>query len=516
MKASQRVYRTLALAASAAIFLSGCGGSANNAAPGDGEGAKTVTTLTLASGVEPQSMDPAMSREAQFVQYFQPVFDTLIRRNSDGEPVPMLATRWETAKDGKSLTLALRDDVTFTDGEKLNADVVKGNLERFKKAGGPLAGALASVGTVDAVDATTVKLNLSKPDPALVYALGGPSGYIQSPANFDSPTVDTQPIGSGPYELDRSATTPGSQYTFVKNKDYWDTDLQKFEKLVIKPIKDENARFNAVRSGQADGMIATAKTVKAAEAAGVTVKMVPGDWQGLSLFDRAGKTTPELAKLEVRQAINYAIDKEAILKNVAQGLGTVTSQMFGPSTNAFVAELDGAYGYDVEKAKALMKTAGLEAGFTLKMPTSSDMDPALAPAIKDQLAKIGITVDWTDIPTAQYQAEQQSGNYSAAFTAFGQPVVAWSAISGAVTEQAPWNVFKSSTPETVALLDGILASSAEDAGAKEKQLNKYLVDNAWFSPWYRIDQPYFVSKNVNVTVQNGQPVPSIYNFEPAK
>lgn len=516
MKAPKRTHSALALAATAAIFLTGCGGSSQPTGDGAAPGATTVTTLTLASGVEPQSLDPAMSREAQFVQYFQPVFDTLVRRDSNGEPQPMLATKWETAQDGKSLTLSLRDDVTFTDGEKLTADSVKGNLERFKEVGGPLAGALGAVESVDVVDPATVKLNLTQPDPALVYALGGPSGYIQSPANFDSPTVDTQPVGSGPYELDRAATTPGSQYTFVKNEDYWDTNLQKFEKIVIKPIKDENARFNAVRSGQADGMIATAKTVKAAEGAGVEVKMVPGDWQGLSLFDRAGKLTPALAKVEVRQAINYAIDKEAILKNVAQGLGEVTSQIFSPASEAYVAELDGAYTYDVDKAKALLKDAGLADGFTLSMPTSSDMDPALAPAIKDQLAKVGITVEWVDIPSAQYQPEQQSGNYSAAFTAFGQPVVAWSGINGSVTEGAPWNIFGSSTPETAALLGDILASTGDKAAAKTQELNKYLVDNAWFAPWYRIDQPYFISKNVVVTVQNGQPVPSIYNFEPAK
>ncbi|MET4004932.1 MULTISPECIES: ABC transporter substrate-binding protein [Arthrobacter] len=512
MKAPKRAYRVLALAATAAIFLSGCGGANDKPAANPSEDA----VLTLASGVEPQSLDPAMSREAQFVQYFQPVFDTLIRRDSNGDLQPMLATKWDIAKDGKALTLTLREGVKFTDGGDVTAEAVKGNLDRFKAAGGPLAGALGAVESVDVLDPATVKLNLSTPDPALPYALGGPSGYIQSPANFDAATVDTQPVGSGPYELDRSATTPGSQYTFVKNEDYWDKDLVKFAKIVIKPIKDENARFNAVRSGQADGMIATAKTVKAAESAGVTVKMVPGDWQGLTLLDRAGKLSPELGKVEVRQAINYAIDKDAILKNVAQGFGKTTSQVFGPSSSAFVESLDGAYSYDVDKAKALLKEAGLANGFTLKMPTSSDMDPALAPAIKDQLAKVGITVDWVDIPSAQYQPEQQSGTYAAAFTAFGQPVVAWSAVNSMVTENAPWNVFHSSTPETKTLIADVLASDEDAAGAKLAELNKYLVDNAWFAPWYRIDQPYFISKNVTVTVQNGQPVPSIYNFAPAK
>lgn len=517
MKAPQRIYKALALGATAAIFLTGCGGGATDGSgEGSGGGAKSVTTLTLASGIEPQSMDPAMSREAQFVQYFQPVFDTLIRRDSDGIPQPMLATKWETAEDGKAVTLTLRDDVTFSDGAKVTAEAVKGNLDRFKTTGGPLAGALSAVESVDVVDATTVKLNLSKPDPALIYALGGPGGYIQSPANFDSPTVNTQPIGSGPYELDRAATTPGSQYTYVKKNGYWAPELQKFEKIVIKPIKDENARFNAVRSGQADGMIATAKIVKAAETAGVEVKMVPGDWQGLSLLDRAGTLTPELAKVEVRQAINYAVDKDAILQNVGQGLGTLTSQVFSPASEAFVEELDNAYDYDVDKAKSLLKGAGLENGFTLKMPTSADMDPALAPAIKDQLGKAGINLEWVDVPAAQYQAEQQSGKFPAAFTAFGQPVVAWSAINTIATESAPWNVFKYSTPESKALLDGILNAKGEESAAAQKEFNEYLVEQAWFAPWYRIDQPYFISKNVTVEVQSGQPVPSIYNYEPAK
>ena len=508
--------RTVALAAAGVLFLGGCGaGSSTQASP---DAPKTHMTLTLGSGVEPQSLDPAQSREAQFVQYFQPVFDTLIRRDAAGKVQPMLATKWQTSDDQKTLTFTLRDDVTFTDGTKLTAEAVKGNLDRFKAAGGPLAAALAAVSSVAVVDAKTVQLVLSKPDPALLYALGGPGGYIQSPANFDSPTVKTQPVGSGPYELDRSATTPGSQYSFTKNPNYWDKSLQKFDNIIIKPMKDENARLNALRSGQIDGMIATPKTVQAAKGAGIDVQTVPGDWQGLSLFDRAGQFTPELGKVEVRQAINYAIDKDALLKSVGQGMGTVTSQIFSPASEAYVKELDNAYGYDVDKAKSLLKTAGLDNGFTLKMPTSSDMDPALAPAIRDQLAKVGIKVEWVDVPSAQYQAEQQSGKYSAAFTAFGQPVVAWSAISGSVTDVAPWNIFKSSTDQSKTLLSSILAGSSGsgDAAKKTQDLNKYLVDNAWFDPWYRIDQPYYTSKNVSVQVQSGQPVPSIYNYQPAK
>jgi peptide/nickel transport system substrate-binding protein len=493
------------------LGISAC--SSNKAGSGANAGGGT---LTLGAGVEPLSFDPAQSREAQFVQYFQPVFDTLIRRMTDGQPGPMLAKSWSYNADNTELTFVLRDDVKFSDGEAFNATAAKANLDRFKTAGGPLQAQLASLDSVTAKDATTLVLKLSTQDPSLIVNLGGPSGYMQSPKQFTSATINTQPVGSGPYTLDRSKTTPGAQYTFVKSANYWNKDLQQFATIVIKPMKDENARINALRSGQIDGMIATAKTVAEAKKSKITVLEYPGDWQGLTFFDRAGTLAPALKDPRVRQAINYAIDKATILDKVGLGLGEVTSQIFSPKSSAYVKDLDSAYGFDIAKAKSLLAEAGYANGFTLTMPSSSSMDPAIAPVLRDGLAQVGIKVDWVDVPAASFQADQQSGKYPAVFAGFGQPAVGWGAVTQVIAPNAAWNVLKSTDPKVDALLGKIKLAADDAAGPEYQELNQYLVDQAWFAPFFRVTQPYYTSAKVAVVAQTGQAVPSIYNFTPAK
>lgn len=505
--------RKTAVAAAAALMLalSGCGGGT---AANSGSATKE---LVLGAGVEPQSFDPAQSREAQFVQYFQPVFDTLVRRLPSGETTGMLATGWEYTRNNTRLTLKLRDDVKFTDGTAFDAEAAKANLDRFRKADGPLSGSLGAVKDISTSGAATLVIDLSTPDPSLVYNLGGPAGLMQSTKQFDNPDIATQPVGSGAYRLDRGQTTPGAKYVYTANKDYWNPELQKFDRIVIEPMADENARLNALRSGQIDGAMGTAKTISQVKAVKtLTVHTVSGDWQGLSLFDRGGKKVPALRDVKVRQAINYAIDKKAVLKNVGLGYGEVTSQIFNPASEAYVKELDDRYEYDVKKAKSLLAEAGYPNGFALKMPSSSDVDPAIPQVVKDQLAAVGIKVSWTNVPSAQYQPEQQSGKYGAAYTAFGQQVVAWGNISQLITEKAPWNVLGSKDDKVDGLLSKITTASGGDSGGTYRELNTYLVENAWFSPWYRIQQPYYTGPDITVEMQNGQAVPSIYNYAPAK
>lgn len=522
MSIKRSIPRAALVLAAATLALSGCGASGDGDVDGSAAGSSDQSSetgepaaLTIGAGVEPESFDPAQSREAQFVQYFQPAFDTLIRRMPDGTPGEMLATGWEYDETNTVLTLTLRDDVTFIDGETFDAESAKANIDRFQTAGGPLAGNLASIESTEAPDATTLVLNLSTPDPALIFALGGPGGYMQSPAQFDSESIDTQPVGSGPYVLDRDASTPGSEYLYTANEDYWNPDLQEFDSITLLVLQDENARLNALSSGQIDAMLGTPKTIAQAESSGLNVDTIPADWEGLSLFDRDGELTPELADVRVRQAINHALDKEALLENISLGHGEVTSQIFSPASEAFDPELDSYYAYDVEQARSLMDEAGLDDGFTLQMPSSSDMDPAVAPAVRDQLAEIGITVEWEDFPTAEYQAEQQSGNFSAAFTAFGQTVRAWGNISQMVGPAGAWNVFGSESDEAEDLMDQILTLPADEADPTYRELNALVVEEAWFSPWYRIDLPYYTNDDIVVEMQNGQPVPSIYNFAPA-
>ena len=504
----------VALATAAALALTACsgsGGSPSSTADATAKGG----TLTIGALADVKSFDPTQAHIGHYVQYYQPVYDTLLRREPDGKLVPMLATEWEYNADNTVLTLTLRDDVTFTDGTKLDAAAVKTNLDRFPIGNGPQASTLAQVSDVAAKDTTTVVITLKAPDPALLDYLGNAAGYIASPAAIDGGKLATDPIGSGPYTLDKSATVAASQYTFVKNPDYWDKSLQVYDTIVVKPILDTTALLNAIVSGQVNAALLTPKTEAQAKSAGLTEYQYPTDWQGLLIFDRDGAMVPELADVKVRQAINYAIDKETLLAQVGKGLGTVTSQPFGEGTDAFDESLESAYEYDPAKAKKLMKDAGV-GEFSVTMPTVSGFfDPALTAGIGQNLADIGITVNWENVAGTDLVSSMVQGKYAMSwFSLFqGSP---WVAANQIITPNATYNPFHTTDPKVEELVKAIQTGSADEQATAAQSLNKYVVDQAWFAPFYRPSQILFTDTNTTTTPQLQQAVPSIYSYAPAK
>lgn len=501
-----------ALATATVLVLSGCSASGSTPSSSAAKGG----TLTIGALADVKSFDPAQAHIGHYLQYDQPVYDSLLRRKPDGTLVPMLATKWAYDSAKTKLTLTLRDDVKFSDGTKLDADAVKVNLDRFRTGNGPDASTLAQVSDVQAKDATTVVVTLSAPDPALLDNLGNADGFIASPKAIDAGKIDTDPIGSGPYTLDTSATVAGSAYTFVKRADYWDPSLQVYDKIVVKPILDSTAMVNALLSGQVNVALLTAKTETQAKAAGFTEYKYATDWQGLLIFDREGTMVPALKDERVRQAINYAIDKDTILKQVGKGLGTVTNQVFGPTTTAYDKALDSSYPYDPSKAKKLLAAAGYASGFSVTMPTVAGLlDPALTAAIGQNLADVGITVNWDNIAAADFISKMVQGKYPMSwFSLFqGSP---WVAANQIITPNATYNPFHTTDPTVENLVGEIQTGSDAEQATAAKALNTYVTKNAWFAPFYRPDQILFTDKNTVTTPQAQQAVPSIYSYAPKK
>ncbi|WP_258933688.1 ABC transporter substrate-binding protein [Nesterenkonia pannonica] len=139
----------------------------------------------------------------------------------DGELAPMLAESWELSEDRLSLTLQLREDVTFSDGEPFNAEAVKANIEHFQEANGPMGTALKAVESVSAPEEFTAVLELSEPDPSLEMRLSTAGGFMGSPAALGTDEVTTSPVGSGPYVVDETRTVTGSRIAFSRNEEYW-------------------------------------------------------------------------------------------------------------------------------------------------------------------------------------------------------------------------------------------------------------------------------------------------------
>ncbi|MFD8427953.1 ABC transporter substrate-binding protein [Streptomyces coelicoflavus] len=510
MRFSARSSALAATAAAASMVLAGCaGGGAGGAKAG-------AATLDIATLTAAQSLDPK-DAIGSALPYFQAVYDTLIRRAPDGAYQPMLATKWAYDESGTKLSLTLREGVKFTDGSVFDAKAVKANLEHFKNGGGGAAKTLDSLKQVTAEDATHVTLTLSAPDPAMLFHLSDAAGLMASPAKLAEGSLKTTPVGTGPYTLDKGRTTIGDKYAFQRKQGYWGEKLP-YESLTISVFDNETAVVNGLKTGQIDSAILQDAGQQAALASDSKLKKTDFtfDVQGLLLFDRGGVHTPALRKAEVRQALNLAIDRKTMLDKIRQGRGEVTNQMYGPETKAYDKALDTHYDHDPAKAKQLLAKAGYADGFTLKLPrVSAIVGDALASSIKADLKAVGINVTWDQLDGASaLQKIYRERAYSAMVMNIGQSPSDWVTTQELVAP-GTFNMFGTTDATVKRLLPQVQAGSEKEAGDAARALNKHLVEQGWFVPFYRMTYQIVSGSDVKATPQSGMAVPSIYNYAPA-
>jgi peptide/nickel transport system substrate-binding protein len=495
-----------------ALGLAACGGG-DDGATGTSNG--TGGTLTLAPIVVAQPWDIKDAGLGNNTVYYQPVYDQLFRLNPEAEVGPNLATEWSYDDTLTHLTVKLRDDVTFTDGTKFDATAVQANLMNTKGGTSEAANQLKSVDSVDVVDATTATINLSAPDPSLVPNLGSTAGMMASPKAIGTPGLQTEPVGSGPYTLDMANTTADAKYTFVRNPDYWNPDAFPFDKIVLTPLTDATAVMNALQSGQIDGaLVSDPKNVATLQGAGLNILQYPsGDVGGLYIWDRGGTQVPELGDVRVRQALNYAFDKDAIITTAFNGLGTATTQVFNPDTTAYDESLNDTYPYDPEKAKELLAAAGAE-DLVLPMPDLSAFFPSAQAAIVEQLAAVGVTAQLDTAPADQVINDLLAGKWPVSlFTlASFRP---WDTIQIQLTPDALWNPLKYEDPTVTDLIAQAQVATGDAQDELFRQINAYTVEQAWNAPWLAVENSFAYSDDVTVTAQKFAIVPGIYNFAPA-
>lgn len=468
--------------------------------------------LAMAANIDNDSFSRATIRLGTREPYWLAVFDTLIHLTPDAKLEPGLAIRWEWNKAGDALTLHLRKDVKFTDGTPFDGEAVRANLIALREGGGENAFMLAGLEDVEIVSPSSVILHLSSPDPALIENLASAAGAMASPSSINAADAATRPIGSGPYVLDADATVPGRQYVYRSNPDYWDASSVEFETLTITPISDLSARLNSLRSGQLDAVLGDATVVNEAKASGLDVTTYAVDWEGILIADRNGAVLPALADPRVRQAIALAFDKESILKFMRAGLGTVTSQIFSKNSTAYVAELDSTQGYDPQRSRELMAEAGYADGFSLTMPELR-LFAAFTPVITQMLNEIGIEVTWVSVAPTEAIAELQSGKYPM-FVIRLAAQTSWSDIRRVIAPDASWNMLHAQNDELNALISAAQhASSEEERSAAYQNVNRWLVEKAWFAPWYRVDSVILTNNEVEVHPRPWSVAPSVQYFK---
>jgi peptide/nickel transport system substrate-binding protein len=440
------------------------------------------------------------------------VYDSLLLREPDGSVAPFLASGWEYDETETTLTLTLEEDVTFSDGAPFDAAAVEANLLHFQEFAGPAGPLLRFLESVDRPDEHTVVLNLSAPDPALLYSLAGPAGMMGSPSALGTDEIANDPVGTGPYTLSVDQTVTGSEYVFVRKEDYWGADLP-FDELRYLIINDETARLNALKSGEIDAaLLLSATNAQDAEASGFELLHDFGTWEGLFFFDRDGALTPELADARVREALRIAIDAEALVDTYYGGYGELTTQIFPPDSDAYLTDLDSHYEYDPDRARQLLDEAGYADGFVVPFPRTPTYDPALYTAIEQYWREIGVEVESHAWGQGEAIPSMQAGDFSVSF--FRNILLdPWSTVNFSVSPNARYNPFNTEDPVVSDLIDQMQSGDEDERADAAQEVSRYLVEQVWFGPLYRPAQFFVLNERVDAVMQPSQGVPSIYSYD---
>lgn len=476
--------------------------------------ANDADTLALAALLDNNSFDRAQLLIGNQMQYWSPVFDTLLVREADGTLGPNMATEWAYNGDNSVLTLTLREGITFTDGTPFDAEAVKANLEYLKNGAGQNSFMVAAVSEIEVVSPTEVKLHLGEPDPSLLENLSVVGGAMASPATLGVEGAASAPIGSGPYIYDADNSRLGQQYVYTRNPDYWNAEDFDFDRVTITPINDQVARLNALKSGQVDAGASEARAVADAEANGLVVNRIDVDWFGFIMADREGKIVPALADPKVRQALNMAFDGASILEFVELGYGRLSDQIFPSSSEAYIAELDDVYPYDPEGAKALLAEAGYPDGFEIMLPDLANF-ASFNPIIQKYLNDVGITVKWEKVAPNATIPELRSGKFPAYIFQFGYQGT-WSEFRKFGYPESPWNTSKVADQGLLELLDKAQYATGDAQLELFKDVNRYMVENAFYAPMYRRDTIYLTNKETVVEMQSTNVMPPIRNYSKAE
>ena len=371
-------------------------------------------TLRIGLAEDADILDPTLARTYVGRIVFAALCDKLLDIDEKLNIVPQLATSYEWSADNKALTLKLRTDVTFHDGEKFDAAAVKFNIERHKTmAGSNRRGELVPVSTVDVVDPATVRLNLSAPFSPLLAALADRAGMMVSPkaAVAGGANFGTKPVCSGPFKfVERVAQ---DRIVFERYANYWNKAAVHFDKVTYTPVPDATVRLANLRSGQFDFI----ERVASSDMEGLkkdkklkTARITEIGYQGITI--NIGKS--ELAKqnplgrdARVREAFELSLDRQGLAQVVMDNEAAVGNQWVAPS-NTYYAKSVGIPKRDVVRARALLKEAGVNnPSFTLVTTTTSDAQRlALVVQAMAKDAGFDVKIQATEFATSLQMADK--------------------------------------------------------------------------------------------------------------
>lgn len=365
--------------------------------------------------------DPYRAEGGPPAHTWDAIFDGLTRLDNDGTVLPALAERWSTT-DGRTWIFHIRPGLRFSDGSPVTAPKIAATFEWLRSAQGRtslIGGRLRELETIESPDERTLILTLANPDPifpvrlTVVLIVEPESWQRLGPAGFAK-----QPIGTGPYrvvefdERRRRALLEANPYSWRPPRT---------PRLEILELTDESVRNQALISGRIDLSRVGLDEVELLEARGMTI-LTPSASQvmAIALITEHGATP--LTDLRVRQALNYAVDKQALADALLAGRGAPAGQPGSPGVRGYNSAIE-PYPYDPDRARSLLAEAGYRDGFSLLIEGvigGLPADAAIYQATAWYLGQVGVKAEFRPVPYATMVRQYLSGDFGAA-QAFASP-----------------------------------------------------------------------------------------------
>ncbi|MEN4892186.1 ABC transporter substrate-binding protein [Erwinia billingiae] len=388
--------------------------------------AQAESTLRIGLGADPDMLDPHLARTYYGRFVFAAMCDRLVDVDENLKVVPGLATDWKWSEDGKTLTMNLRQGVTFQDGETFDADAVKFNIDRALTLPGSLRKSeISSIESVEVASPSQVIFHLKTADAALLSQLTDRAGAMLAPKAAAKPDFATHPVCSGPYQF--VSRVQQDRIVLKRFENYWNKAAYHFDKVVFLPIPDASVRLANLRSGDLDlteGIAASdVKTVEA-DSKLALAKTTGLGYQGITFNIANGKVDPAnpFAKdARVREAFSLAIDRDALNQVAFEGVYTPANQAFSP-VSPYHVKLPIAP-RDVEKAKALLAAAGVKTPVNVTLlVTNNPTSQQVGQVIQAMVSEAGFNVNLQMSEFASLLDRQQRGDYQLSLSGWsGRP-----------------------------------------------------------------------------------------------
>ena len=417
----KRLFAMLLALTMCAGALIGCSGGGENETTGettagttDGSGKKVI----MARSIDSNTLDPAMASKNQDIWMMNFVLEGLVRSAEDGKEIEAaVADTWTISDDYLTYTFHLRDGVKFSTGEEVTPEDCVYSIDRAKNMeGSPWSGMLAVIQDVRAEGEDSVIITVSQPTASLLSLLAMfpcsimPQSYCEEVGDEG---VANAPVGTGPFILE--TWEKNSKMVFKKNPNYWQEGLPTIDEFDMMVVSDENTRMMQLKSGQIDMAEAPLSQLEELQN---TDDIVVDEFASTSVdYIILNCQNEKLSDARVRQALELATDKEAIIKAVSYGYGTPADSFISPAAPHYNTELPEVT-RDVEKAKELLSEAGYGDGLELTVQIGSGSTGNLQQAtlLKQQWAEIGVTLNIEQIDSATASANWSALNYEVYFS----------------------------------------------------------------------------------------------------